>query len=502
MRDTSSDIGPVDIAIIGAGPAGLAAAAEAVEGGRRVVLIDINPRLGGQYWRHGVQDDALGAAAPRWHHGWRTYRKLSSAVREGIALGRITHLAESHVWALDRTDDGFILRLAHIAEARESHGRQELSSLHAQRVVLATGTHDRHLPVPGWTLPGVMAAGGIQAFIKVQETVPGHRVVLAGTGPFLLAAADSVVQAGGKVLAIVESSSLTRWFPRGVLGAGVPSKGVEGAQYVAALAAHRIPYLTRHAVTTINGADRVQSVSIAKVDAKGARIPGTDRIIDDVDLVGLGWGFTPQTELLMQAGAQTRIDADGSLVGVVDDRLVSSVPGLYVAGEITGVKGAVGAVADGRIAGRAAAGATVRRRDRVARARHVAFARAMHRAHPVPAAWEQWLTDETTVCRCEEVSYRHVREAREQLDIVDPRSLKGASRVGMGWCQGRMCGLAATCLARGGTATGDDADTHAAQSVSHRPVALPIELGQLADDAPEVFPEAGSSDAKAPRIIG
>lgn len=457
----------VDIAVIGAGPAGLAAAVEA-SSSATVALIDMNPRLGGQYWRHSQADEAGNAARPPWHHGWSTYLSLADGVRDGLRRGTIHHLPSTQVWALDRTAVGFTV---HTTAVQGTATR----TLSAARVILATGTHDRHLPIPGWTLPGVMAAGGIQAYIKSQGTAPGRRTVLAGTGPFLLAAADTILRAGSDVVAVLESSSLRGWVPGAVIGAAVPGKGIEGAEYAVRLARHGVPYLRRHVVAEIHGGGRVEAVTAVRVDEQGSTIPGTERRFEDVDLVGLGWGFTPQLELLDQLGAATRLDVDGSLIGVVDDRLSSTVPGLLLAGELTGVKGAMGAVADGRIAGRAATGRSPRRQDLFARRRHAAFARVMHRAHPVPdvAAWTGRMTADTVVCRCEEVSWDEVRTARDELDTTDPRSLKGATRVGMGYCQGRICGFAAQCLAS------SCSQLDAARAVTRRPLGAPITLAEL-----------------------
>lgn len=494
----------VQIAVIGAGPAGMAAAVEAARAGHRTALIDLNARLGGQYWRHAEADDAPGAPAPRWHHAWSQYAHLAAEVRRLSDAGTLVHLPQTQVWAIDRHDDDhhdgategqeqppLTLHLARVAEARGSGGRQQLSVLGAEQLVLATGAYDRQLPVPGWTLPGVMAAGGIQAFIKVQGVAPGRRAVIAGTGPFLLAAAASVIAAGGEVAAVCDSSHLGRWVPRGALGALVPSKGIEGAEYAGVLARHRVPYLMRTAVTRIEGEGRVERVALSRVSPEGAPIAGTERVIEDVDLVGLGWGFTPQLELLEQLGGATRLDVDGSLVGVTEGALAASVPRVHLAGEVTGVAGAAAAVAEGRIAGRAAAGQAARRRDLLVRTRHSAFARAMHRAHPVPAAWEEWMTHDTTLCRCEEVEWHEVCEAREELDAQDPRTLKGVTRVGMGYCQGRICGFAAQCLA--GREPG--AQLAAARQVARRPLTMPIELGALAD-APQV------SDTDGPEADG
>lgn len=488
------------VVVIGGGPAGMAAAAAAAQRTDRVVLIDASARLGGQYWRHGAKDEAPGAPPPRWHHGWSTFRSLHQQLQDAQASGALTILPETHVWALDRTADGRLaVRVAPIPEA--DHGPQRIDAVIAENVVLCPGAYDRQLPLPGWTLPGVMAAGGVQAYIKVQEQSPGRRVVLAGTGPFLLAAAASVIHAGAEVVAICESSDLMGWVPRGVTAALVPSKGAEGAQYAALLARHRVPYLTRHAVTAIHGADRVSAVEVARVDRSGRAVPGTARHLDEIDVVGLGWGFVPQAELLVQTGADTRLDVDGSLVGVVDAQQRSTVPGLFLAGEITGVTGAVGAVAEGTIAGSAAGGRAAARtgggslrqdpRRSLARGRHRTFARAMHLAHPVPEHWLDWSSPETVVCRCEEVTLGEMVTARDELDLVDARSLKGSTRAGMGFCQGRICGFAATCIAAAGSsaaggATGSERSSQRreseARAVAHRPFALPLTLGALAAD--------------------
>lgn len=469
---------PIGAVVIGAGPAGLAAAAELVCAGTHVTLVDGSPRFGGQYWRHGAADDSPSAPSPRWHHGWSTYRELRDTLLGAEHAGHLTHLPSTHVWALDHGHAGGFD--VHVAPTSEAVGPQDLCTIAAERVVLCPGAYDRQLPVPGWTLPGVMSAGSVQAFIKTQRRSPGQRVLLAGTGPFLMAAAATVLQTGARVAAICESTDLTGWLPGGASAALVPSKIAEGAQYTSLLARHRVPFLRRHAVTEIRGEDRVRAVEVSRVDAAGAVVAGSARVLDDIDVVGLGWGFVPQTELLMQTGAETRLDGDGSLVGVVDGSQESSIPGLFLAGEITGVTGAAGAVAEGRVAGRAAAqSGTARRRDAAARARHRTFAGAMHHAHPVPRRWEDWMRDETVVCRCEEVTYEEVTTARDDLALADPRSVKGSTRAGMGMCQGRICGFAMACLSSQSAAR-SDGDHAAARQVSNRPFAMPLSLGALA----------------------
>lgn len=484
------------IVIIGGGPAGVAAAVEACREGGDVVLVDAGARLGGQYWRHARRHEEEGST--RWHHGWSTFRRLAGEVQEAESAGRLRYLPSMQVWALDAGDDGFVVRVVPVPEST-SHPRRG-RTIEARQVILCPGTYDRQVPIPGWDLPGVMAAGGIQAFVKTQETVPGRRVVLAGTGPFLLAAAATVVEAGAQVVAVCESSSPRAWLPDGAVATLVPGKVAEGAGYAVLMARHRVPYLTRHAVIRIHGEEAATGVTISRVDAAGRPVAGSERRLG-ADLVGLGWGFVPQPELALQVDADMRLDVDGSLVGAVDDLQRSSVPGLYLAGEITGVTGAVGAVAEGRIAGRSAAsrirggrpGGRAHELDRLTRARHRRFARAMHGAHPVPAGWREWLDDDTVICRCEEVPYSAVRTAQEELSLNDARSVKGSTRVGMGVCQGRMCGFAASGLSAGlasttvGAGVGKRQETPAevgsSSSVGRRPIVAPVELGAIAEES-------------------
>jgi len=236
-------------------------------------------------------------------------------------------------------------------------------------------------------------------------------------------------------------------------------------------------------VTMINGTDQVRSVTITKIDRDGRAKPGTSREVG-VDLVALGWGFTPSLELVTSVGGGTRVDVDGSLVAVVDDRLRTTVAGVYAAGEVTGVGGASLAVLEGELAALTVAhdsgapddAARCRRLQR-AIARSRAFAAAMHRAHPVPSHWDEWLTNATVVCRCEEVSYGEIRHACDDLGAEDARTVKLMSRPGMGWCQGRVCGFA---TARIAAAAGQDPTADDLRAVAKRPLCAPIALGELA----------------------
>jgi thioredoxin reductase len=466
-----------DLAVVGAGPAGLSAAVAAAEQGRRVVLVDTGARPGGQFWRHSP------TGVSRGQHGRQASLRLRNRLSLLTGAGRVTYLPGRRVWFVERpaaAGEAFGLRLTPV-DGVPAGGP---AHVRARALILCPGAHDRQLPVPGWDLPGVMAAGGVQALLKEHGTLAGRRAVVAGTGPFLLPVAAALSRAGAVVAAVCEANTPSGWLRTPLGAAAVPGKAVEAAGYALAFARQRIPYRPRTAVTAIQGDERVSSVTLSRLDDLG-RVRSSAGTLD-VDLVALGWGFTPALELVTAVGAETVLAVDGSLVARVDDDQRSTVPGVYVAGEATGVGGASLAAAEGELAGLVAAaegGAGTagpragRLRGTIGRSR--AFALAMHRAHPVPPCWHEWLTDGTTVCRCEEVTAGEVRAACTELGAADARMLKLLARPGMGWCQGRICGFAAAHLAAahaGREVTAADLRATAKQSLC-----APVTLAELAE---------------------
>jgi NADPH-dependent 2,4-dienoyl-CoA reductase/sulfur reductase-like enzyme len=419
------------VVVVGAGPAGLAAAEAALRAGADVTVLDQSDAPGGQYHRtlHGARQPS--------------FEKL---------LARCDWWPESSVWAVH---DGRV----HVLRGPADGSGRARHTLEPDALVLATGAHDRTLPFPGWQLPGVFTAGAAQALAKGERVAVGRRVLVAGAGPFLLPVAESLLGVGAGVVAVLEATTaatvLKGW------GVQVRKTG-ELARYAGTLARHRVPYHLGRAVVEARGDDRVREAVTARVRADWSVVPGTERTYE-VDAVCVGHGFVPQPELAVAAGCVL----DGGFVRVDDDQR-TTVTEVFAAGEITGIGGADAAAAEGAIAGCVAAGGQpsrelLRRRDRAR-----AFARRLAAAHPIGAAWPGWLRADTIVCRCEETSYGELKSAAADPATPGPHALKLGTRAGLGPCQGRMCGPAVAELC-GGT------ERH------HRPIAQPIRLGELAD---------------------
>lgn len=464
-----------NVLIVGAGPAGLAAALAARAEGAGVVLLDSSDALGGQFWRH-LPDSRASRNEQHLHHGWSTFRAISAAL-EGDEHVRIVRNAQ--VWSID-TLEGVTVH-AIIGEP-DGVGRQH-ESFTPDALILATGAHDRTLPFPGWDLPGVFTGGAAQALAKGERLAVGERVLVAGAGPFLLPVAQSLVRAGSKVIAVLEANRLSRlargWSPKPWQLIGAAGKGAELAGYLAGHVRHGIPYRTGRAVIAAHGTGRVESVTTARVDAQWRPLAGTEQTVE-VDAVCVSHGFTPRLELAIAAGCE--LSAERFVL--VDDFQRTRVPGVFAAGELTGIGGVDLAMAEGELAGHSAAQAgeqsakalpaSAVRRRRV----FSGFARRIEAAHGIRPGWTQWLEDSTVICRCEEVTLGAIRATASSTQSQSLRSLKLSTRAGLGICQGRMCGRSVEHILRTLAPEGmlrDDA------SSDHRPIASPLRLGELAD---------------------
>ncbi|MGW0229820.1 FAD-dependent oxidoreductase [Actinopolymorpha singaporensis] len=486
-----------DAVVVGAGPAGLTAANTMAEHGLSVVLMDAGERPGGQYYRHSVRGGSPEAASHR-------FRTLRADLDRHVVAGRIDYRPRHQVWTLERTPTPIPATAAvrpadptwtvhALAEGPEPTACRVV----APAVVVATGAYDRQLPFPGWDLPGVVAAGGAQALLKGSGVALGGvdgRAVVAGSGPFLLPVATGLARAGVRVAGVYEASRARDYLRHARTLAWQPGRFAEAAGYARKLALHRVPYRTGHAVVAAHGDERLTGVTVARLDARRRPAAGSERHVA-CDTLAVGYGFTPQLDLLVEAGCDVRADAGGTPAVLVDDDQRTTCAGLYSAGETTGVGGASLALVEGELAGLtvvAAVGRPVeeprkaRLRQRKDRLR--AFADVLDAVHPLPADWLRDVPDETVLCRCEEVPVGAVREAVRDLGSGDPRSAKLLTRAGMGWCQGRTCAAATAALV--GRLTGSPPDVTDVAALARRPVAQPVPLGVLAS-----LPDSEPTDA-------
>ncbi|MGA2060591.1 MAG: FAD/NAD(P)-binding oxidoreductase [Thermoguttaceae bacterium] len=382
-----------DVLIVGAGPAGMAAACSAANNSRHVGLIDDNPLPGGQIWRGGKEK-----LETREGRVW--FDKLARAnleIRTGIQVA--AHSEPGVLWG------------------ETEQGPCELAY---DKLIIAAGARERFLPFPGWTLPNVMGAGGLPALIKSGYPIKGKKVAIAGSGPLLLATGAHLRSHGADVKLIAEQAPWTRLIRFGLaLPFLSPSKVMQGACYKCKLFCVR--YLTNCWPVAAHGEAKLSRVTFRA---------GDDTWEEECDLLACGFGFVPNLELPMLLGCQIK-----NGVVRVNQWQETSIGGVYCAGEPTGIGGVDLALIEGQIAGYAAVGefdnAT---RLFTARKKGQRFARAMDHAFALREELKNLATGDTIVCRCEDVT-------RARIEKYDSsRAAKLQTRCGMGTCQGRICG--------------------------------------------------------------
>jgi NADPH-dependent 2,4-dienoyl-CoA reductase/sulfur reductase-like enzyme len=364
----------------------------------------------------------------RLHHAWSTWESLRERLAKHREAGRVTFFAERHVWHVEASETGFAVHALVGPEQKTS----EMAT--ADGLVLATGGYERVLPFPGWTLPGVLTAGGAQAMLKAGLVLPGRRVVVGGSGPLLLPVASGLAAAGADVVGLYDASDPRALFRHVRALSWNAGKVIEGVGYAARLARYGVRLRFGWSVIAAHGSDRLEAVTVKGPNGHELRV--------ECDALAVSHGMLPHTEIAQSLGA--RLTPRGEVA--VDTEQRTDVPNLWAAGEATGIGGAALSLVEGEIAGRSAA-ARLRGgapKDLVApqrtRRKLAAFADAIGTAYTDPPGWADRVGDETVLCRCEEVTAASVREAVSELGATDLRTVKLLTRAGMGWCQGRICG--------------------------------------------------------------
>ncbi len=473
--DIETSIIKVDIAIVGAGPAGLAAAREVSATGATAAVLDSYARPGGQYFKQTPQ--TFRAKRPgRLHHDYAPAQALFGVAE---ASPRLTLRTNTTVWTAYGSDNGFSL---HCYRPGESS-----LEVRAKKVILAPGAYDRALPFPGWDLPGVMTAGAIQTLAKSQRVLPGRRIVLSGSGPFLLPVAALLAESGANLAGVFEATRPVVMLRYGSAAWNGRAKLGEGAGYLRVLRRYGVPYRFGRAVVRAEGAGRVERVSVTRLNPDWTIMPGSLETLE-ADTVGVGYGFTPSTDLSQLFGCEHRYEpTQDASFALHDARQQSTKPGVFVAGEICGIGGSAVALPQGAIAGLAAAldldpslSSKSEANSRLARfqaeARQAqAFAGTLNRMFALRPGWQSWATPETIICRCEEVTLGKIQTAINEFDLKNVKAVKLTTRCGMGLCQGRVCGQAVSSF----TASLTGRDPAETGSFSNRPIVRPVPLGEL-----------------------
>lgn len=421
---------PPRVLIVGAGPAGLRAAESLVAAGCIPILVDEAPRIGGQIYRQPPRVAGFGRSAKD------LYGASSDRAKDlFVAFDRIRH-------RIDYRPSSLVYDLIDNRAIVVAGGKSEEIAFDA--LILATGAMDRIVPAPGWTLPGVYSLGGAQIALKHQGCTIGSKVAFVGTGPLLLLTAYQYARAGVPPAAVVLPSR--RWqFARSSLSLlATPAIAARGLRWLLGLRRRGVPILFEHRLDRVLGTDAVTGIAVS-----GAR--GKPREIA-CDAVALGYGLQSETQLADLAGLDFGFDAARQQWLPVCDEFGRGAgrTDVYLAGDGNGVLGADAAEARGRLAVFALlsdreldTGLYDPANDLRAVARWSQMQAALRRAFALPEDFIAKVPDNALLCRCEGVQVGDYRGIAGLLGARELNRAKAYSRVGMGRCQGRLCGHAA-----------------------------------------------------------
>lgn len=461
------------VLIIGAGPAGLAAAEAAAQRGIDVAVLDERPYPGGQYYK---------PLAPS--HRFTDGRPFDRQFRDGLGLVRRVkelgvHIrSETLVWDAQVEVSGEI-----VVRALDGQGSINWT---AQKLIIATGAFERAWPVPGWTLPGVITTGAAQTLARSYQIMPGKRILIAGNGPLNLQVAADLAVAGANVVGVAELAS--RPGPAHLTDALTmlrtrPDLVWQGLGYLAKLKARGVSVRYGHALVRIEGADKAERAVIAKIDNSGRPIAGSE-IAFDVDAVCLGYGFSPASEIGRLVGCEHVVDRRSANALIADRRADNrtSNPNIFVAGDAGGPWGAHAAIVQGVLAGKAAASDIAHSRGIAGTdagdnaldgrlKRELVFQNALWRVFAAPRHLPASIDEQTVICRCENVSYGAVKRAIAE-GASDIPTVKRQTRCSMGRCQGRYCASIVATLLEENTEATLSARTFSRMQTPVRPVGL------------------------------
>ncbi|HWX50792.1 MAG TPA: FAD/NAD(P)-binding oxidoreductase [Roseomonas sp.] len=414
------------VIVVGAGPAGIRAAERLIAAGLRPILVEEGERNGGQIYRRQPEGFTRPASAL---YGSEAAKATALHTAADALVARLDYRPGTLAWAVE---GGALL----------TQCGDRVRRLPYAALILCAGATDRVMPVPGWTLPGVYSLGGAQVALKAQACAIGRRCVFLGTGPLLYLVAWQYAKAGAEVAAVLDTSPAHRRLAALPRLAARPAVLAQGMRYIAWLRRRGIPLRSGVRPLRIEGEDRVSAV-VVEQGGREQRYAA--------DAVGIGYGLRSETQLADLAKVNFAFDpVSRQWLPALDEDGRSSVPGIYLAGDGAMIRGADAA----ELAGRLAACAALRDlgqpvpESEIAELRRALrpmsrFRRGLETGFPWPAQQAAVLPDETVICRCETITAGDLRRSVTEGGAPEVNRAKSFSRVGMGRCQGRICGLAA-----------------------------------------------------------
>lgn len=430
-----------DVLIIGAGAGGLTAASVAAESGADVVVLDERSIAGGQFYKQPSSSNAVASSLRKDRQIAEGRALIDRARRSGAKI-----ILRSEVWGAFAPNEFAV---------SDGEGSRLYRPRHA---IVATGAYERGLPLPGWTLPGVMTTGAAQVLLRSYGVVAGKRILVAGNGPLNLQVALELSRAGAEVVAVLELAATpgppTLWHGLRMAWAA-PRLTANGLRYLAGLRQSGVPVLYGHGLASVESLDTGLRATIGQVQADGVIAAGTI----DTDIVCMGYGFQPNNNLLRCLGCEHGFDEErGHLTTKRSQECETTVAGIYAIGDCCGLHGAptardegiLAAVAALRSLGVAVTPAT-RRQESAARrklGRHRSFQDALWKVFAAPRFQTELAKPDTPICRCENVRLRQIEEVLA-VDDATIATVKRRTRLGMGPCQGRYCApVVASLIAR------------------------------------------------------
>ncbi len=413
-----------DIAVLGAGPAGGAAARIAADDGADVLLLDEQRRPGGQVWRVKSAARHFASDSPETRAG--------DAHRAALEQSKVTFRGETRLWHIERKKDIWVLHVLTLSGT---------AIYNARAVILAPGAREFVQPFPGWTVPGVFGLAGVTALIKSQQIPPGRRCVVAGSGPLAIYAAAEILRLGGEIAAIVTPNSRADWLWCLPALLANPFLAKRGAEWIAQLKRAGMPIFWRHLVTRTKGNEVLSALHVSRCTSEWAPTGAATEI--PADTLCIGNGLLPNSEIAALAGLELHYDADcGGWIAPVGPHGQTVIPGLYLCGDGAGIRGATVASEQGERAGMAAArwlkGAPASSGSQRRSHRAEWLGLAMTGLSRPRRGLDSLTTPETIVCRCENLT-RATLEAEIDAGAASVEALKSATRCGMGPCGGRYC---------------------------------------------------------------